>query len=104
MFPFIKIISMYLKSDFICNGTHVAIVIYVPVLCALCSVMGYYGLTVLIVGRKKPVFEGLRSEAKQARGLNLKIEGSQKQVEGAQRLEQRAVSLITEHGAHKTGT
>ena len=27
------------------------IVIYVPVLCALCSVMGYYGPTVLIVGR-----------------------------------------------------
>ena len=27
------------------------LVIYVPVLCALCSVMGYYGPTVLIVGR-----------------------------------------------------
>ena len=66
--------------------------------------MGYYSPTDLIVGRKKLVFEGLRSEAKQARGLNLKIEGSQKQVEGAKRLEQRAVSLITGHDAHKTGT
>ena len=36
------------------------IVIYVPVLCALCSVMRYYGPTVLIVGRKKPGFEGLK--------------------------------------------
>ena len=65
--------------------------------------MGYYGPTVLIVGCKKPVFEGLKF-LNFAQGLNLKIEGSQKQVEGAQRLEQRAVSLITEHGAHKTGT
>ena len=36
------------------------IVIYVPVLCALWSVMRYYGPTVLIVGLKKPVFEGLK--------------------------------------------
>ena len=36
------------------------IVIYVPVLCALWSVMRYYGPTVLIVGRQKPVFEGLK--------------------------------------------
>ena len=64
---------------------------------ALWSVMVYYCPTVLIVGHKKPVFEGLKF-------FNLKFEGPKKQVEGAQRLEQRAVSLITEHGAHKTGT
>ena len=62
--------------------------------------MRYYCPTVLIVGREKPVFEGLKF----FNVANLKIEGSQKQVEGAQRLEQRAVSPITEHGAHKTGT
>ena len=65
--------------------------------------MGYSGPTVLIVGRKKPVFESLKF-FNFARGPNIKIEGSQKQVEGAQRLEQRAVSPITDHGAHKTGT
>ena len=42
------------------HSTKDEIVIYVPVLCALCSVMRYYGPTVLIVGRKKPVFEGLK--------------------------------------------
>ena len=41
-------------------------VIYVPVLCALWSVIGYYSPMVLIVGRKKPVFEG-----QQTRGQNL---------------------------------
>ena len=43
------------------------------------------------------------SVAKQARGQNQKIEGSQKQVECAQRLEQRAVISITDHGAYNTG-
>ena len=33
---------------------------YVPVLCALYSAMGYYGPKVLIVGRRKPGFEGLK--------------------------------------------